>query len=102
MDNITLTNSICLRCQLAVAALARRREDTLRQRTPEDQNRAHYMRGTVMWHLHRVRRRCAHVHQQPFLTVAHAQAEDYSQPVLTLTAARESMARACLCSGASS
>ena len=59
-DHPTATNSVCLCCQLAVAALARRREETLRQRAPEDQNRAHYMRGTVMWHLHRARHLCAH------------------------------------------
>ena len=59
MGNPVTVDEVRLRCQLAVAALARRREETLRQRTPEDQSRAHYMRGTIMWHLYRVRRPCA-------------------------------------------
>ena len=43
-----------LQFQVAMAALARRREEALRQRPAADQARARHMPATMTWHLHQV------------------------------------------------
>ena len=40
--------------EVAVEALARRREETLCQRSAADQERARHLHATMLWHLHQV------------------------------------------------